>query len=104
MSRLVVLPLGAVVEVGPGQTLLEAALAHGLGMPSSCRNGTCRACMARLLEGAVNYRVDWPGVLPDERAEGWTLPCVALPVGDVTLQQRAATASAASPFPPSSNC
>lgn len=87
MSRLTVVPLGLTVAVAPGQSLLEAALAGGVTMPASCRNGTCRTCMARLASGTVRYRVDWPGVLAEERAEGWTLPCVALPEGDVTLEQ-----------------
>lgn len=86
MPHLRIEPAGVTVDVGPGQTLLEAALAHGVPLRSACRNGTCRACMGRLLSGTVRYRVDWPGVLPDERADGWTLPCVALPDGDVVLK------------------
>lgn len=85
MSRLHIEPAGVTIDVQPGQTLLEAALAQGLRLRSACRNGTCRACLAKLLSGTVHYRVEWPGVLPDERAEGWTLPCVALPDGDVVL-------------------
>ncbi len=85
MSRLHIEPAGVTVDVQPGQTLLEAALAQGLRLRSACRNGTCRACLSKLLSGTVHYRVEWPGVLPDERAEGWTLPCVALPEGDVVL-------------------
>lgn len=85
MSRLHIEPAGVTVDVQPGQTLLEAALAEGLRLRSACRNGTCRACLSKLLSGTVHYRVEWPGVLPDERAEGWTLPCVALPDGDVVL-------------------
>lgn len=85
MSRLHIEPAGVTIDVQPGQTLLEAALAQGLRLRSACRNGTCRACLAKLLSGTVHYRVEWPGVLPDERAEGWTLPCVALPEGDVVL-------------------
>ncbi len=102
-GRLTITPLGVTVPVAPGQSLLEAALAAGVRMPASCRNGTCRTCMARLLEGRVHYRVDWPGVLAEERAEGFTLPCVALPDGDVTLEQALATTSAASPARPSSS-
>lgn len=80
-------PLGATVPVAAGQTLLEAARAAGIGLRSACRNGTCRECLAKLVEGHVRYRVDWPGLAPDERAEGFTLPCVALPEGDVVLWQ-----------------
>jgi ferredoxin len=80
------------VEVAPGQTLLQAALGGGVRLPSSCRNGTCRACMCRLASGQVSYKIDWPGLLAEEKAEGWILPCVALPQTDVSLVAPAATA------------
>jgi ferredoxin len=72
------LPATAVIEVAPGQTLLQAALAAGLAPRSSCRNGSCRECRARLVQGRVRYTITWPGLSPDEKAEGWVLPCVAL--------------------------
>ncbi len=81
------LPLGRTLPVAPGQTLLEAARAGGVALRSSCRNGTCRACIARLVEGRVHHRIEWPGLSADEKAEGWVLPCVALPDGDVVLLQ-----------------
>ena len=80
-------PLGRTVAVQEGRTLLEAALAQGIRLRSSCRNGTCRECIARVAEGRVRYRVEWPGLSPDEKAEGFTLPCVALPETDVVLLQ-----------------
>jgi ferredoxin len=80
-------PSGLTAPVDAGQSLLEAALAAGIRLPSSCRNGTCRACFCRIEAGQVRYRVDWPGLSLEEKAEGWTLPCVALPLGDVTLLQ-----------------
>jgi ferredoxin len=80
-------PLGCALPVAAGQSLLESALAAGLKLRSSCRNGTCRACLAQLLQGQVNYRVDWPGLSSDEKEQGWTLPCVALPLSDVVLLQ-----------------
>lgn len=80
MSRtLRIQPAGWQVPVAPGQSLLEAAQAAGIRLPRSCRNGTCRACRCRLLAGEVIYRVEWPGLLAEERAEGWVLPCVAEP-------------------------
>ena len=88
MSRtLRIEPLGREVAVAPGQTLLEAALAGGLRLRSSCRNGTCRECIARVTAGQVRYRVEWPGLSPDEKIEGMTLPCVALAESDVVLVQ-----------------
>ena len=61
-------PLGRVLPVAEGQSLLEAALAAGIRLRSSCRNGTCRECLATLEAGTVRYRVEWPGLSPDERA------------------------------------
>ncbi len=71
-------PQARSVPVEDGQPLLEAALAAGIPLRRSCRNGSCRACIARLQHGAVSYRVEWPGLLAEEKAEGFVLPCVAL--------------------------
>jgi ferredoxin len=79
-------PGGACFDAPADQTLLAAAANAGLEMPSSCRNGTCRTCICRLLDGQVAYRIEWPGVLPEEKAQGWILPCVAHPRTDVVLQ------------------
>jgi ferredoxin len=80
-------PLGVTLPVAEGQSLLEAALGAGIRLRSSCRNGTCRECIATLEAGAVRYRIDWPGLSADEKLQGCVLPCVALPVGDVVLRQ-----------------
>lgn len=80
--------LGRCVPLAPGQSLLEAARAAGIRLRSACRNGTCRVCLCRVTAGEAHlrYRVDWPGLSPEERAEGgWTLPCVALADGDVAI-------------------
>lgn len=78
-------PAGWAVPVASGQSLLEAALAAGIRLPRSCRNGACRACRCRLLAGEVVYRVEWPGLLAEETAEGWILPCVALAASGVVV-------------------
>lgn len=80
-----VVPGGFSFDTGAELTLLQAADAAGIELPSSCRNGTCRSCICRLMAGEIRYRIEWPGVSPDEKAEGWILPCVAEPLGDVTL-------------------
>lgn len=78
-------PAGWAVDVEAGQSLLEAALAAGIQMPRSCRNGTCRACLCQMTSGQVEYRVEWPGLSFDEKADGYVLPCVALAKSDVVL-------------------
>jgi ferredoxin len=80
-------PLGVTLTLANGQSLLEAALGAGLVLRSACRNGTCRECMARVLEGRVQHRIDWPGLSAEERSEGWVLPCVAVADSDVVLLQ-----------------
>jgi ferredoxin len=67
------------------QPLLWAAEQARLLPPSSCRNGTCRTCMCRVLRGQVRYRIQWPGLLPEEKAEGWILPCIAYAQSDLEL-------------------
>lgn len=69
-----------------GETSLFAAMARaGIAWPVSCRNGTCRTCMARLLQGQVRYDIPWPGLSAEEKQEGYCLPCVARPMADVVI-------------------
>lgn len=72
------------------ETLLAAALRAGLDVPNSCRSGTCRACIALLERGKIHYIVEWPGLIPEERAQGWVLPCVAQARSDLALDFPAA--------------
>ncbi|MDI1238932.1 MAG: 2Fe-2S iron-sulfur cluster-binding protein [Polaromonas sp.] len=78
-------------SVGPpfaapaSQPLLQSALQAGIRLESSCRNGTCRSCICRLASGRVVYRIEWPGLSAEEKAEGYILPCVAYPVSDLVI-------------------
>ena len=80
-------PSGWTFEAPDGMTVLQAAEQAGIDLPSSCRNGTCRTCICRLASGRVRYLVEWPGLSVDEKREGYVLPCVAVPEGDVTVEQ-----------------
>jgi ferredoxin len=68
------------------QSLLLSAQAAGIELLSSCRNGTCRACLRRLTSGRVSYRIEWPGLSAQEKDEGYILPCVAHPDSDLVLE------------------
>jgi ferredoxin len=76
-AELRIVPGGWHCSVAAGVTLLEAAEVAGIALPSSCRNGTCRTCLAQVLQGRVAHRIPWPGLSAEEKAEGWVLPCVA---------------------------
>jgi len=65
--------------------ILAAAREAGVAMISSCRNGTCRACIAKLSTGTVIYRIEWPGLSAEEKAAGYCLPCVAYPTSDIVV-------------------
>ena len=72
------------------QTLLLSAAQAGIALPSSCRNGTCRTCISKLVSGTVHYRIEWPGLSAEEKRDGYILPCVAYPQSDLVLENRAA--------------
>lgn len=84
-------PAGLQYDVEGDLSLLEAAEMSRVQLPSSCRNGTCRTCMCRMLSGEVTYTIDWPGLTAEEKAEGYVLPCVARPLSNVVLEQTEAS-------------
>jgi len=86
-------PSGLQFDVEGDLTLLEAAELSRIELPSSCRNGTCRTCVCRLVNGEVTYAIEWPGLSAEEKAEGYVLPCVARPTTDVVLEQPQARAT-----------
>jgi len=78
-------PQGYRFEAPATLTLLEAAASAGVRLPRSCRNGTCRTCLCKLVSGSVSYRIHWPGVSREEQGEGWILPCVAVADTDLVI-------------------
>jgi ferredoxin len=79
-------PQAQPIAAPANQSLLLSAQAAGIELLSSCRNGTCRACLRRLTSGRVSYRIDWPGLSAQEKDEGYILPCVAHPDSDLVLE------------------
>ena len=95
--RIEISPQGWQFECPPDQTVLLAALAHGFMLPRSCRNGSCRACIARLIKGEIEYRIEWPGLSREEKDAGFILLCVACPRSDLKID--ASSPSAPCPKP-----
>jgi CDP-4-dehydro-6-deoxyglucose reductase, E3 len=80
-------PSGRDFFVEGRDTLLEAGLKAGIGLPYGCGNGTCGLCRARLIAGQTQ-RVrhhDYP-LSEAERAQGHILMCACTPVTDVELE------------------
>ena len=79
-------PQGARFDAWKDRPLLDSLEQGGLHWPSSCRSGSCRTCLGTLVQGQVRYEMAWPGLSPEEKAQGCVLPCVAYPLTDVVLQ------------------
>lgn len=67
-----------------GQSLLEAAAAAGVDIPSACRQGQCGTCKTRLLDGQVHMTAE-NGLDPESKARGFVLTCVGHAAGPVRL-------------------
>jgi ferredoxin len=66
------------------QTVLAAAEAAGVPLPSSCCSGVCTTCAAKLTTGSV-HQPDAMGVKADLREQGYALLCVSYPLSDLEL-------------------
>lgn len=82
----VIEPQGLRFEADSGVSLVAAARDAGIVLPTSCRNGTCRACLCRVTSGRVRHLIEWPGLSADEKREGCILPCVATAETALTIE------------------
>lgn len=73
------------IQVPEDQTVLAAAQAAGLDLPTSCNAGVCTTCAALIKEGSVNQE-DGMGVSPELQADGYALLCVAFPTSDLKIE------------------
>jgi CDP-4-dehydro-6-deoxyglucose reductase len=85
-------PSGNTFDVKPGETVLEAALRQGIGLPYGCRNGACGACKGVLREGELAYGDYQERALHEsEKAAGKALTCCTRPVTDIVFEVRELT-------------
>ena len=68
----------------PDQTVLAAAEAAGVPLPSSCCSGVCTTCAAKIVSGTV-HQPDAMGVKSELREQGYALLCVSYPRSDLEL-------------------
>jgi len=69
------------IEVKPEQSILDAALEHGLDAPYSCKGGICTTCKALCTSGKVGMKVDM-GLSEQDKEDGYILTCQAFPLGE----------------------
>jgi ferredoxin len=70
------------IEQRGDATILQTARFGGLRVRTSCEAGHCATCMALVVEGRAEMKVN-DALHADEVAEGWVLTCQAVPVTDV---------------------
>ncbi|PKO57096.1 MAG: CDP-6-deoxy-delta-3,4-glucoseen reductase [Betaproteobacteria bacterium HGW-Betaproteobacteria-19] len=82
-------PGGQTFSADPDQTVLEAALAAGILLPYSCRDGACGACKGRVLSGEIELGSYSEGALSATDLDaGLTLFCRARANSDLVLEAR----------------
>jgi CDP-4-dehydro-6-deoxyglucose reductase len=82
-------PSGHAFQVAPGETMLEAALRQGIGLPYGCRNGACGACKGILRSGELEYGDYQERALHEsEKAGGKALTCCTRPLTDIVFEVR----------------
>lgn len=74
---------GETLTVGAEQTALDAILAARPDATYSCRQGFCRSCAVRVLEGTPEHRST--ALSPQELDAGYFLPCVSRAEGSLTV-------------------
>src|SRR5690606_35751035 len=85
--KVTVLPSQHEFTVEDGQSVLDAALAAGIVLPYSCRNGACSTCKGRVVEGTYEGGPNSAQIISEEeREQGYTLFCQAKPLTDLTIE------------------
>jgi ferredoxin len=75
--------------VATGETVLAAALRADIDVPYSCRSGTCRTCLSRVVMGQIEHDPDFADELfidEDEVAAGYRLLCSSLAHADSLIE------------------
>ncbi len=78
--------IGRSISCPSGATVLAAARAAGIRLPSACAKGVCGTCKSRLLSGTVAMR-HGGGIRQREIDAGLTLLCCARPTSDLVVDR-----------------
>jgi CDP-4-dehydro-6-deoxyglucose reductase, E3 len=82
---------GRELKLAPNDNLLDALLAAGLRVASSCRAGACQACLVQATRGTPPARAQ-QGLKDAQRLQGYFLACQAVPTEDLELSLSSARA------------
>ena len=80
---------GRPIEVGEGESLLDALLRAGVPLPHSCRVGACQSCLVKATTGTPPAEAQ-VGLRPSLAQQGFLLACIARPTADLDVSTDAA--------------
>lgn len=75
---------GKTVTCGVNENVLDAAVAAGMRLPSSCSQGMCGTCKSTMLAGEVDMQHNG-GIRPKEIAQQKILICCSKPLSDLRI-------------------
>lgn len=82
-------PSGLHFDAATDETVLASALAAGLLLPYSCRDGACGVCKSRIVSGEVDLgRISESTLTAADREAGMALLCCATPRSDLVVEVR----------------
>ena len=87
--QVTVTPSGRQFTCDDDETVLSAALRHGIGLPYGCKNGACGSCRGKVVSGSVIHGNHQQRALSEaDEALGASLFCCARPQSDITIEAR----------------
>ncbi len=81
---------GVAFEAEDDEVILDAAERANIVLTHSCRNGTCRSCITRVIAGCVEHDPDYIDELSIDAGEveaGYRLLCSAFARSDAELER-----------------
>ena len=87
--QITVKPSGRQFSCEADETILNAAIRAGVGLPYGCKNGACGTCKGMVLSGAVTHGPHQQKALsPADADKGFSLFCCAHPHSDIEIEAR----------------
>src|SRR6185369_12995151 len=85
--QITIQPSGREFAAEADETLLDAALRHGLTLPYGCKDGACGVCKGKVLDGSVDHgTAQLHALKEEEKAAGLALYCCAKAQSDLVIE------------------